>query len=290
MRIIKTVYETSGINENSHVSCIKYRNLNNISHYHSDYELVFINKGNAKIMINEKIFNLGAGESVFIHSNDIHYISSGKNDIITVLKGDKKYFEAIFAGKRVLSPYLSHYSDMEGTLETVRVELLGGLIGCGEMADSIAMQIFIKMLRREVTVAFEKNVDRVPDNAALYHKISKKISDEYNTLTFSDMAEYMHFSEPHFSKVFHNIFGMTFTQYINAVRIAAAVENIREGKLNITEISAFCGFNTIRNFNRVFKRLTGYSPRELPSDYVFLYSLKEGYGLNPTLNSTEIIE
>ena len=99
----------------------------------------------------------------------------------------------------------------------------------------------------------------------------------------------MHFSGPYFSKLFHSIFGMTFTRYLNTVKVAAAIEKLREGNLSITEISSMCGFNTIRTFNRVFRSFTGYAPKDLPSNYVFLYSLKDGCGLNPTLNCTKIL-
>ena len=83
---------------------------------------------------------------------------------------------------------------------------------------------------------------------------------------------------------------MTFIQYLNTVRIAAALEKIKQGRMSMTEISDSCGFNSIRNFNRVFKKYTGYSPKSIPADYVFLYSLQEGYGLDPTLNCTIVID
>ena len=83
---------------------------------------------------------------------------------------------------------------------------------------------------------------------------------------------------------------MTFTQYLNTVRIAAALEKLKQGSMSVTEIAGSCGFNTIRNFNRVFKKYTGYSPCNIPSDYVFLCSLQDGYGLDPTLTCTVILE
>ena len=38
--------------------------------------------------------------------------------------------------------------------------------------------------------------------------------------------------------------------------------------MTMTNVSLKCGFATVRNFNRVFKQITGYSPRALPEDYV----------------------
>ena len=63
---------------------------------------------------------------------------------------------------------------------------------------------------------------------------------------------------------------MTFSQYLNAVRLEHAIELLKNNTehLAITEIAAKCGFDTIRHFNRVFKDITGMSPRQMPSDYV----------------------
>lgn len=286
---IKTIYESSDTKGSAHISCIKYKNLNNISHYHSDYELVYINKGNATVAINENFFNLNSKDCVFIYSNDIHFIQSSETTVITVLKAEKKYLDNIFASKKLLSPIVSKTSDIESVLNSIRLELNSHVDNNDAMADSISTQLFIKLLRNEGTTIFESISSKKPDTSELYREICEKISNEYNTITFEDAAKYMHFSEPYFSKIFHKLFGMTFTQYLNTVRIAAAIEKIKKGNLSITEISASCGFNTIRNFNRVFKNFTGYTPGNLPSDYVFLYHLQEDCGLDPTLTCSEII-
>ena len=287
---IKTVYEHSNMKWKAHISCIKYQNLNNISHYHSDHELVYVNKGNATVAINENIFNLNSGDSVFIHCNDIHYIQSDKSTVITVLKAESKYFEKVFAVKRLCSPIISKPLNVKCVLHKLRSELRSDIESNDIMADSIATQFFITMLRTEQTFYRESTSQNKQNTHELYNEISRKISGEYRTVTFEEIAKYMHFSEPYFSKVFHSIFGMTFTQYLNTVRVATAIEKLNQGNMSITAISSECGFNTIRNFNRVFKKFTGYSPNSLPSDYVFLYSLHDGCGLDPTLNCTEILD
>ena len=96
----------------------------------------------------------------------------------------------------------------------------------------------------------------------------------------------------HFSEFFCARTGASFTYYLNTVKIAAATEQVAEGKSSITEISKACGFNTIRNFNRVFKELTGYTPSTLPKDYRFIRDLREygDNGFDPTLHGSEILE
>lgn len=250
---------------------------------------MYINKGNATVSINENIFNLNAGDCVFIYSNDIHFIRSNETAIITVLKAENKYFENIFTSKKLLSPIVSKKSNLASILNNICAELNSDVDNSDAMADCISTQLFITLLRDEPTTAYESIKPKSFNIPELYKEICSKISTEYSTITFEEAAKHMHFSEPYFSKIFHKLFGMTFTQYLNTVKVAASIEKLKEGNLSITEISTSCGFNTIRNFNRVFKKFTGYTPGNLPSDYVFLYHLQEDCGLDPTLTCSEII-
>ena len=70
------------------------------------------------------------------------------------------------------------------------------------------------------------------------------------------------------------------------------LSEIEEKHLSITEIATLCGFDTIRHFNRTFKEMTGFSPRELPEDYVLTSrSIKSMKGnFNPTLSGSRLLD
>jgi AraC-like DNA-binding protein len=70
------------------------------------------------------------------------------------------------------------------------------------------------------------------------------------------------------SRYFKKMSGMTFSQYLNTVKIEKAVRILSsERSISITDLMMKCGFNTIRNFNRTFKEITGYSPKKLPGSF-----------------------
>ena len=289
MRDLKTVYEGSNIQGSAHVSCIKYRNLQNISHYHSDYELVYVNEGIAQVAVNDKKYELHADECIFIHSNDIHNILSDDMTVITVLKVEQDHFEDLFASKRLLFPIVDRSLNVKTLLTEIKTELSSNLENSDTMADSVTAIFIVKLLRIAETISTENHPAEKHNPNRLYSEIAKMISEEYGNISFEEAAHRLYFSKSYFSKLFCNLFGMTFTQYLNTVRIATAIKKLRNGDSTVTEIAHSCGFNTIRNFNRVFKHFTGYAPNSLPADYEFLYNLKNGCGLDPTLNCTEIL-
>ena len=61
---------------------------------------------------------------------------------------------------------------------------------------------------------------------------------------------------------------MSFSEYLNIVKIENAITLLRNHDSTMTALSRKCGFSTIRNFNRVFKKFTGYTPLALPDDFI----------------------
>lgn len=55
--------------------------------------------------------------------------------------------------------------------------------------------------------------------------------------------------------------------YINEVRLGHASQLLVETTMNVAEISSRCGFNTISNFNRLFRQYKGMTPKEFRESY-----------------------
>lgn len=54
--------------------------------------------------------------------------------------------------------------------------------------------------------------------------------------------------------------GMTFTGFVNALRVAKAKEMLKKEDCSMLHIALTCGFGTQSNFNRVFSKLAGVAP------------------------------
>jgi AraC-like DNA-binding protein len=56
--------------------------------------------------------------------------------------------------------------------------------------------------------------------------------------------------------------GMTFTAIVNAQRVAKAKEMIKKEDFSMLQIALVCGFGNQSHFNRVFRKITGTTPKE----------------------------
>ena len=83
-------------------------------------------------------------------------------------------------------------------------------------------------------------------------------SDEELSLT--KVAKFVNISANHFSEKFKEVTGVNFVDYIARTRIEEARELLQNSNLRISEIAFAAGFQSLSQFNRVFKRLTGKSP------------------------------
>ncbi|MEL7119547.1 MAG: helix-turn-helix domain-containing protein [Bacteroidota bacterium] len=84
-------------------------------------------------------------------------------------------------------------------------------------------------------------------------------------LNLTELAKKLKMSRTHLSETINTGFQMNFNDFINSYRVNAVKEALKSGKqeeLSLLGIAMECGFNSKATFNRVFKKLTGYSPTQ----------------------------
>lgn len=84
-------------------------------------------------------------------------------------------------------------------------------------------------------------------------------------LSVGDMASKAYLSEVQFRNIFRKITGDTPLRYVQRRRIECACEMLNTSTASVTCIAEVCGFSDAPFFHRVFKRRTGFTPREYRS-------------------------
>lgn len=83
-----------------------------------------------------------------------------------------------------------------------------------------------------------------------------------NKLTLQKLAHYLHVSESYLSRLFKEETGISFTQYLNEIRINRSKELLSNTQMSIVEIALFVGYEDQSYFTKVFRRLTGMTPKK----------------------------
>lgn len=84
-------------------------------------------------------------------------------------------------------------------------------------------------------------------------------------LSETELAKLSRQSVSTFARSFRKHTGMTFVQYVNALRIELACQYLSQDDLSIMEICHEVGFNNVSNFNRRFLALKGMPPSKFRS-------------------------
>lgn len=82
-------------------------------------------------------------------------------------------------------------------------------------------------------------------------------------LSLSRVARAVNASATYFSKRFKETTGMTFIDYLGRVRVEKAKNLLRNPNLRISAIALEVGFQSVSQFNRTFKKVTGRPPKQL---------------------------
>jgi AraC-like DNA-binding protein len=81
-------------------------------------------------------------------------------------------------------------------------------------------------------------------------------------LSLTKVAKVVNMNANYLSENFKQVTGVNFVQYIARTRFANACHLLRNSNLRISEIAFAVGFQSLSQFNRVFKKFSGKSPTQ----------------------------
>ncbi|HEY4543444.1 MAG TPA: AraC family transcriptional regulator [Tissierellaceae bacterium] len=81
-------------------------------------------------------------------------------------------------------------------------------------------------------------------------------------LTLENVANEVHVSKNYLSLLFSKFVGLSFSDYINKLRIEKAKTLLKNGNLNLIDVALECGFNSQSYFCSVFKKFEKISPKK----------------------------
>ena len=118
----------------------------------------------------------------------------------------------------------------------------------------------IKMLS---AAGFENAVSQNRAEPVAIWKARKYIEEHSREeLSLKKVAKAVNMNANHLSENFKQVTGINFVEYVARVRFATACDLLQNGNLRISEIAFAAGFQSLSQFNRVFKKFLGKSPTQ----------------------------
>src|SRR6516165_3100468 len=93
---------------------------------------------------------------------------------------------------------------------------------------------------------------------------ARKFIEEHSSgeLSLTKVAKAVGMNANYLSESFRRVTGINFVEYVARARFATACGLLQKPRLRISEIAFAAGFQSLSQFNRVFKRFSGNSPTQ----------------------------
>ena len=252
-------------------------------HYHPEYELVLVNKSTGRRMVGDHIGYFDEGDLVFMGSklphvwvNEEKYLKGADEqpaDAIVI-----QFVEEFLGGPFMQVPEMSGFRKflaisergvvIRGKARNRIIEIMNTMLPMSGLQRLSALLSIFDILANNLDYDLLASPNFVQnfqyESPGRFQTITAYILQNFNEeITLPEAAAVANMGLTAFCNYFKNQFRVTFVEYVNTVRIGHACKLIAENNMNIVEISYECGFNSLANFNRQFKKLKNISP----SDY-----------------------
>lgn len=252
-------------------------------HYHEELELNFIhNAKGAKRVVGDHIAEIDDIELVLVGSNLPHvwqtYKCKSKKITEVTIQFHKDLFDEKFLRRNQLS-FIRNLLERsaKGILfsKATAQQLMPRLLVLGQKQGFDSVLELISILH---DLSVSRNMHTLSDasfsNAELSYN-SRRIDSAFEfmnenfhrNITLAEVARLVNMTEVSFSRFFKSKTGITFIDSLLELRLGQASRMLIDTSDSVSEIAYECGFNNISNFNRLFKKKKGCTPKEFRESY-----------------------
>ena len=254
-------------------------------HCHPEFELNFVeNARGVRRTVGDHTEEIGDYDLVLIASSDLEHVWEQGNcqseeireitiqftrDFLPPVLLQKNQFESI---RRMLERAQCGLSFPVGSIMRV-YNKLDTLTSCSSGFYSvlslfeILYELSICYNARTLSSSSYARVENHHESRRV-NTIQKYIAQHYREDIHAEtLAELINMSTVAFSRFFHQRTGRTFSDYLIDIRLGHATRLLIDSSRTVAEVCYDCGFNTLSNFNRLFRRYKGCSPTQFRENF-----------------------
>ena len=240
------------------------KGLSNLPHLHRHMEIVYMRKGTSWAYADAKKVLLEEGNLYIAFPNQIHYYldQPGEHDLLLIIASPDLCPEFTHDFKNTL-PVLPIYKRANDNRKIVTAleNIAQSHADNTRFSDTEIkgnLMILLSELLKQMPMENRKKYDSTLLSDILLYCYDHFTED----ISLHTLAEALHVSHYYISHIFNENLRIGFRDYINSLRIEKACELLKGSDSSITDIAFAVGFNSIRTFNRSFRKAVKLSPSQ----------------------------
>lgn len=265
--------------QNEEVSMCTFNHFGSSIHSHNFLELVYIEEGNATHVLNGVETTVKKGNYLIIDygaSHKYRSISDGTVKVINCLflpsfldkslKNCRNFSEVIGnylikidSGMLTQNPSQTVFEDVDGKIYEIIKNMLGEFDvkskGYIEVMRANLIEIIVRTLRQIMDTDSEYTEDKI--TLCMKEYVHNNFSEN---LSLTDISKQLNYSLSYLSIKFKKDTGMNFNDYVQRYRVEQSCTMLKNSNKKIYDIAKAVGYNDLKHFNNIFKRIMGMTP------------------------------
>lgn len=257
-------------------------------HFHPHYQLFTVLEGTGTRFIGDSIEHFEPGDTVFLGPNVPHLWRSDaayfeENSSLST-HGLVIYFQEDFFGESFLNkPELRAIKQLldesrrglvySGTIRNYISDELKKLV----FQDGFNTLLNLLQLLNQLSTTTEynyitsygyTNTHKISETERMQKVHNYVLQHFKEEIRLKEVASLAGMTDAAFCRYFKTRTNKTFTDFVSEIRVGHSCKLLHENSKGIAQVAYDSGFDTLSNFNRHFKKVTGQTPRQYRKAYM----------------------
>ena len=252
-------YETCNSMQNDQIRIDIGLNMCFPSHFHSSFEFITVTEGEICVTVDKNKYLITPGNGILVFPNQSHSLHT---------EHYSRHVICIFSSQFVQS-YRTVFKSMRPENPQFPIDsfYIQQLVSLKENRNILQ----IKALLYSLCALLDQNTGyyKFDSKEELLFRIFEFVENNYqNDCTLTALAKDTGYHSVYLSHYFKQHTGQTFSDYVNHYRIYEAAYHLQNSNKKILEIALACGYDSLRSFNRSFKRILNTTPSKYQSNII----------------------
>ncbi len=236
-------------------------------HYHDEIELLIVKSGRMSMTVDGEEYAASSGQVLYAGSRVPHFTTALTDDLNYAIVQIRIGFFGQDDARPMLSVIKSEGKDCAVISDDEIVREINNILSeyfdRQQAYDFMVKSSVYRIIGRLIRLGITENPTVTADLSAVERLLPalNYVNENYaGPLTLEDVSELMGLNTSYFCRLFKSATGVTFTEYLNAVRVRKSGTLLHNTSKSITDVSNEVGFSTVTYYNRVFKKYMKCTP------------------------------
>lgn len=230
-------------------------------HWHDYFELEVVLGGTGEHIYNNKRYTLSRGSIYLMSFYDFHELSAQEDMYMLKLQFNENVLPKQLNDFLFLS--YNRFCCVVDENEMQHIIKLFEILKREERRGGLFSEMLIKNLIAEIIITVIRNSTQ-DKNTVIPSLLQNAVAYIHNNfreqLTLGSMAKHCNVTPNYLGMQFSKKMGISFSDYLNTVRLRYACNLLDGTDLTVKEIAFACGYNSVEYFGYIFKKSLGTSP------------------------------